>query len=946
MEDGYLFNRTESIDDFYEKYQSWESLVKDAYKRVARSPSEFEAISENSLNLGTMLRDIPTISRDRLLKQFRGMVGFDDALAAHSTGAHQFRGVEDALRFSMNKSQLTGVGADPVAIILNRMSIRKDYKGEMVFGSNVPSAKHLRTLTEGLRTGNTITGKKIMVLDTETTGLLHESGVRQISARMFNASDGALDVAGNTLMDKHFKTARMAWGKLAEDGKGLTRMDEFLERQYGVRYSNRLPGEGEDFVEALRPFLKGIVDSDHVAGQNLQFDLEQIFVGLAKTKAFAQNTNGIADLFKEARESLHRPGKIVDTLEMVRAQMPDLDLAKELAFTGKKAPFSLENIMLKTNFVDLLKGDLSEDDFHKVMGMADSKFMHAAEVDTHIESYLLKYLSETGTDGKIRLTKGNLRDAAVRRHILKSYAPTPISKIADISHIDREMFDVLHRNGGIRVMQPGSGKEMKLNMSADSLHEFLNRDNAPFAHFDITPMEQDMWSSRRYLDSDVEAPVENMMFDMGKWRGYTKSEIQGKGFLNKMHDLFKKGERPDERQFSRLQDAYHGAGIPFAGISEPERMVTSAMSVAGTLPSDVHRNLAEFAEAKVAAMSEDLGISRFAAQQSAYISKSGKSISLPLELLRAADINQDIEMVGLSPYATHSGKKAVNLMYQFDDPANIDKLTGFLKGKGLFDPLGGDMGNRTLASLGFTQSKLQRIIGALPEVASQYGVAVGYLNGEAGELGYSVLESLNQGMTADRSGMAMRAVLTSDTTNKTLRTGAFVQDRFLDDPASRYTRAHLKAETEHAMRAAERFERMAASDSAAERHIFRAAASAVDKGTSGGVARNALKIAETATRHLPLVGGVAIAAASGYYFNKKRTQQNVYDETLERQNYQTSSAYSSYRQEMGLPGAPAYRTKPLDPMAYAGVTGNLDRNKIGHELMGKDKYSNLFGGTI
>ena len=44
-----------------------------------------------------------------------------------------------------------------------------------------------------------------------------------------------------------------------------------------------------------------------------------------------------------------------------------------------------------------------------------------------------------------------------------------------------------------------------------------------------------------------------------------------------------------------------------------------------------------------------------------------------------------------------------------------------------------------------------------------------------------------------------------------------------------------------------------------------------------------------------------------------------------------------------LLNARRYKTT-ADPLATAGVVGNLDRNKIGHHNMSSKKHAHLFGG--
>lgn len=84
----------------------------------------------------------------------------------------------------------------------------------------------------------------------------------------------------------------------------------------------------------------------------------------------------------------------------------------------------------------------------------------------------------------------------------------------------------------------------------------------------------------------------------------------------------------------------------------------------------------------------------------------------------------------------------------------------------------------------------------------------------------------------------------------------------------------------------------------------------------------------------------AAAAGVGYYLYNRKKESDLYNETLETQpvsrnmNSLTTRSYSPSSQT----------SRQLDPLATAGVVGNLDRRRIGHTQMGNDRHSHLFGG--
>jgi hypothetical protein len=83
----------------------------------------------------------------------------------------------------------------------------------------------------------------------------------------------------------------------------------------------------------------------------------------------------------------------------------------------------------------------------------------------------------------------------------------------------------------------------------------------------------------------------------------------------------------------------------------------------------------------------------------------------------------------------------------------------------------------------------------------------------------------------------------------------------------------------------------------------------------------------------------AAAVGASYYLYKKHKETALYEETLAQQPTERGTGMDRTMQ------APLASRKPnfSDPLATAGVVGNLDRLKIGHTQMGNNKNNHLFG---
>jgi hypothetical protein len=115
--------------------------------------------------------------------------------------------------------------------------------------------------------------------------------------------------------------------------------------------------------------------------------------------------------------------------------------------------------------------------------------------------------------------------------------------------------------------------------------------------------------------------------------------------------------------------------------------------------------------------------------------------------------------------------------------------------------------------------------------------------------------------------------------------------------------------------------------------------------TRGKLGENANTILELYSAHKAKLGYGALglgAAAAGYYMFKKHRERQLYNETLEQQPTERAiSTDQMHDSDRSFTQVSSFRR---DPLATAGVVGNLDRAKIGHTQMGPNKYNHLFGG--
>ena len=142
--------------------------------------------------------------------------------------AEERNGKSAVHKFNVAKSDLTGSKANPLAIMYNRFFVNGSGTDDPFrIGSNILKADYLEQITKDLKSPSPIGhGKKVMVLDTETTGLPYNSArgtnvfpdIRQVSAAMM-ATDDTGKLGKRELSDDENKiTAGMKIGVLHNHG--------------------------------------------------------------------------------------------------------------------------------------------------------------------------------------------------------------------------------------------------------------------------------------------------------------------------------------------------------------------------------------------------------------------------------------------------------------------------------------------------------------------------------------------------------------------------------------------------------------------------------------------------------------------------------------------------------------------------------------------------------
>lgn len=1010
---------------FEKEYAEWEKSLRDVFLMYSGAENAPD-IAKNSLNFSMMLDALPKSERDRYISNYRKMIDLDSIIQASADATNAGRPPSILRRIKGGKKgDVTQKGVYRISLdmtdpttrkhalspILSSLSLQYDTTADAADSAAYTFGANIRTREYHRRVGDLVSGEQtikpnssILVFDTETTGLTYDAaGVREIAAYTTNVTEekgGRLAFSRPAeTFHRHFKTSQMQYGFLADKGINTRNMMEVIHDMADPsKIVGGAPGSGPDFAREITVFLNKLKDADYVAGQNIDFDIGQILTGLTATGEYKNNPE-LRKLVDEVSSSLKSNGKIIDTLGLSQARLPDLKLAPELAFAGEASPYSLENIMLKTNFMDELYRDFGGDEvaMRKFLGLAAGGKMHQADVDTRLTAKLIDYHANNRLKESDLLERGLPHARGLARQIssevLKSYAPVPVANIADVADIDKRLFNELLQEqenlprgakARMRFMdreRDSSRKIGKLRLSkvegedtwvlggrlkgkketaerfrgtSDELWEMLNGPESPvFMKAQITPLEQEIWKTRKLMELTPDVAPEDMLLGMGNVRKFFGTDYTGGGALNKMFSLFKRGVRPSEQSFEALQRHMAKRGIPFAGLSLPEHWLSSGMAQASLLDKNVAGHLPG-AYKNVASVSEDMGISMFRPWEQVY-TKGGTIASIPLDVVQAASEQAGLgldfttsaaERTGaptfaLSPFEQTAGPgkvggKKVNLMLQLDEEQS-QGLANWLR---RLTPSSEVTEGKTLADWGVSSAdQLEELASTVERVGPSYGVGVARLEGEAGDAAHDLLAGvMGQYARRDTQKIPFRASFL-DMFEGNVRVGPWILDRLRPAAMEASHQRELGLAAKHLAGMTER---------AAEPggHLLMNAIFFAQRGgpEAEKAARTALATYNKVRPKIPTLAGLALAGGVGYYMYKKHKEQKPYDETRKEMPIESASDYSNYRREMNLPPARPERTQ--DPLLTAGVVNNLDINKIKHTQMGAEKYASLYGGVF
>ncbi len=744
---------------------------------------------------------------------------------------------------------------------------------------------HLRRLDTQRLNGLSNIGSYTL-FDIETPGLDPTKGIRQISARFYDEMGNQLDQ-----MNVHFRAPTMESGFFGYNPDGTVRSFEQLARGMEGTFV-----EDADVGATLKEFFMKANKHNAVVAHNAPFDVSRmqamlsdprVAPVLARDKEFQQ---AVETFFKKIGSN-----DLIDTLGHARIFIgKGMRMAAEYA-RDQGTPYSIENIILQTTFLDDIVKHAADKDVARAMIRSTLSRLHSGDIDTWYTHQLLEMLKRASAgDDEVLLPltakqqigsqESIFKDAAevkaFRNGIVRGGAIVPIGNVHDVEHL------------------------------SEKYKRFMG-DKLDLVKRPTTHLEQMIFETRNLSPIFGEADPSNLI----------GSKLSYGGIVN-------------PAAWNDVQSRLADINTPFAGLSHAEHRLSQAIGQMGS---------GKFAEevdgtditALRRALSGKLGIGSFEATQAVEILPRSGIAKIPLEMLKELEGKALVGGVSALDTGLLSGRTVFAHGSRF--------RTGNKTALGLYlRPFRGDLTDQQIAErlsvirshlssfaetgeYGMTHDLVQPVIDALFNSRATAGVQIG-VNFNA-EKAFNVLGELGEQVSTAKSRFVFPVLGTGGAGRVHVGPAiSTVGDQYLKDPNM------VKAISE-SVAATEKLYGNALQSENINRVLMMSKLFGQERSES--VAK-AIAFHEKWLRPkltLRNAGLVALAGV-GYYSLRKRKQRQKYDETILQQGFENG------QDDLGLPSS------GRNSLSTAGLVQQLGTQSIGHTRMGPRRHANLYSGVI
>ena len=541
---------TGSSEKFFETYQAWEDSYFEALKRTSVSKDRIA-----SMRTGSVI-DLTLLPRQQSQEMFSDymknimrlepLIGNDEfgfgLPGANLASQNKFR---DVFKFLISRRKTLEENIDeyaampyagvqhPAQILYERGTFSFDPNKQGIDSltlspkSAIPTTSSLRRSFEAAQQtaeyggaprpfGNLEAGKRILVMDIESTGLHQSSDILQIGGvemTSYAAEDGKVLLRPPQTIEGFnatYKSSQISGLRAVYDGEQMGFAD-FMARIQGQEIGD-VVNFGDDFLDSTNSLIEKMMEYDHISGYNInRFDLQKLAYSRSRHVGYGVSEAGkraleLDEQFLARIQSGNYAIDLIDTVmpyiedqaysvaygadisqgvedvsqKFVRSIYPAEVLA-DIQTGGTSGYKSMNSLLIHTNIAELIERDGTH---AQILYDTIKKGSHLGDVDSYLESFVAHYMQngdlkiwpQAEQSGQIRTELGE----AFRSAVARSRPVTPTTDIADVQHLHQQIYNniltqtadtdkvVLSVNKGILEKSSGLGGEELNNILGEN----------------------------------------------------------------------------------------------------------------------------------------------------------------------------------------------------------------------------------------------------------------------------------------------------------------------------------------------------------------------------------------------------------------------------------------------------------------------------------------------
>ena len=436
------------------------------------------------------------ISRRKTLE-----MGIDEYAAMPYAGVQhpaQILYEKGSFSFDPNKQGIDSLTLSPKSAIPTTSSLRRSFEAAQQTAEYGGAARPF---------GNLEAGKRILLMDIESTGLQASSDILQIGGvemTSYAAEDGRVLLRPPQAIEGFnatYKSSELSGLRAVHDGEQMG-FAEFMAKIQGQEIGD-VVNFGDDFLDSTNSLIEKMMEYDHISGYNInRFDLQKLAYSRSRHVGYGASEAGkrALELDQQFLARIQSGNYAIDLMDTVMPYIEDqaysvayganisqkvedvsekfvrsiypAEVLADIQTGGTSGYKSMNSLLIHTNIAELIERDGTH---AKILYDTLEKGSHLGDVDSYLESFVAHYMQngdlkiwpQAEQAGQTRTELGE----AFRNAVARSRPVTPTMDIANVQHLHQQMYNniltqtadtdkvVLSVNKGILEKSSGLGGE-------------------------------------------------------------------------------------------------------------------------------------------------------------------------------------------------------------------------------------------------------------------------------------------------------------------------------------------------------------------------------------------------------------------------------------------------------------------------------------------------------